>query len=101
MTKAERGTWPSELYLQLKVGNSHLESGRNGTGIFKDRRFSAGCLMAQAVVSVMLRDRHLLLSPRDDERGAPEKGKVESADVRWIEIANVLQARKLNGNENR
>jgi Domain of unknown function (DUF4365) len=87
-----RGTG-KRLYLQLKAGNSYLQRRRNETEIFKIKK--------QAWVTYWLRqDRPVLLVigtfPNDDHDLRSGR-KMHFADIRWMEIGQLLRRESENG----
>jgi hypothetical protein len=82
------------LYLQLKSGNSYLTKRKgDGAEIFTIKK--------QRWVDYWLQQPHPVMLvigtfSEDDERMS-DKGKLEFADVRWMEISSVLKRESANG----
>jgi small GTP-binding protein len=84
------------MYLQLKAGNSHLtKRGRDGAEVFKikKRRWVDYWIKTSANGPVML---VVGTFPDWDDRGARQE-KREFADVRWMEIGELLRKESANG----
>ncbi|CAN0427995.1 unnamed protein product [Phaeothamnion confervicola] len=81
------------VYLQLKAGNSYLRRRRDGSEVFQIKK--------QAWVKYWLKQEQpvlLVIGTFPESTEEPRGGnKIRFADIRWMEIGNVLKRSSNNG----